>query len=160
MRTRSIVLRSPLARRRSLVAVASLVAAAACGNDPAGPDAVARFAGTYSLRRLNGAPLPFTDTSVLPDSFVYVAETLTLARDGGGGGTRTTRYRPSGAANPVVTTSALPSLRWRADGDTLVRVYEGTQTEFSMPLWVAGPDTLVNGFRSDTLARLWVRERQ
>lgn len=77
-------------RRLILLTLAMLVATAACGgNDVTNPDetkpdqtdpAVNAIAGVYTLRTVNGAPLPY-DFLAGTVSYAYLSDTLTLKPD-------------------------------------------------------------------------------
>ena len=61
---------------RRIALLAALVALAACNNDSTSPNGSAN--GSYSLRTVNGNPLPFT----FSDGSVLVSDQLTLSANG------------------------------------------------------------------------------
>ena len=62
--------------RKFVLLAAGLVAIAACNNDSTSPNG--NITGTYSLRTVNGNPLPFT----FSDGSVLVSDRLSLNGDG------------------------------------------------------------------------------
>ena len=62
--------------RKFVLLAAGLVALAACNNDSTSPNG--NVTGTYSLRTVNGNPLPFT----FSDGSVLVSDRLSLNSDG------------------------------------------------------------------------------
>ena len=62
--------------RKFVFLAAALVALAACNNDSTSPNG--SLTGTYSLRTVNGNPLPFT----FSDGAVLVSDRLSLNSDG------------------------------------------------------------------------------
>jgi hypothetical protein len=62
--------------RKLVLLAAGLVALAACNNDSTSPNG--NVTGTYSLRTVNGNPLPFT----FSDGSVLVSDRLSLNSDG------------------------------------------------------------------------------
>jgi hypothetical protein len=91
-------MRRPVAR---LFVFAALVTLAACGSDSstnAGPVSVA---GTYTLRTVNGAPLPYTWLQIGADKLEITADAVTLTE----GGTWTESWTERSTESGKVTTS-------------------------------------------------------
>jgi len=61
---------------RRLALLAAVIALAACNNDSTSPNG--QITGTYSLRTVNGNPLPYT----FSDGSVLVSDRLSLNNDG------------------------------------------------------------------------------
>jgi len=94
-----------------------LLALAACGGDALSPRAVA---GTYTLRTIDGQPLPYTDFPEGADSIQVVASSYTLE----GGGAFTERWTRRIAARGRVTTDTYALAgTWTLVGRTVEVLY-------------------------------------
>jgi hypothetical protein len=102
-------------KRRQLAALVLIALAAACGSDSTtSPEA--EVAGTYTLRTINGAPLPFTLGTAGSATFVLVSSTVTLKADGTFTGS-TTATETTGSSSTTSTESG--SGTWTRSGTTI-----------------------------------------
>jgi hypothetical protein len=126
---------------RKLLAVLLVVGAAACSVDtPAGP-LVGDISGTYTLRSMNGSPLPFVFTS--NDTTVSIdTDVLTVVASGDWSETVGYRQTVGTAAATNETLNLVGS--WTRNGNqlnfrtSLGLLYVGTATETSLNLSDAG----------------------
>ena len=81
------------------LAIASLFAVLACGSDSTSPGN--SVAGTYTLRTVNGANLPFTIFQFGSDKTEIISESVVLTEAGRFTQTGTLRVTTSGIANTV-----------------------------------------------------------
>ena len=84
---------------------AALVTLAACGGDASTNTGPASVAGTYTLRTVNGAPLPFTLAQLGDDKYEVTADAITLKDGGIWTGAGTTRATESGRVSTTTVTS-------------------------------------------------------
>lgn len=87
---------------RKLFAVLALALAAACGSDSA-TNVQASIAGTYSLRTINGTPMPFILAQTGANKTEVTDDAITL--NNGGTWTESGHYRTT--TNGVATTSSV-----------------------------------------------------
>ncbi len=102
---------------RKLIVLAALVAASACNLDTTSlnPSTVGNLAGTYSLKTVNGAPLPFTFNPNDTTTVNIDTDVLTLAENGAWG--ETINYRQTvGSAATTNESSTLTGV-WTISGD-------------------------------------------
>jgi hypothetical protein len=104
-----------------LVAALALVSACGGGDDPTSPND--SFAGTYTLRTINGSNLPYTVVQVGADKLEITDDAITL--NDGGTWTESGHYRET--ENGVVTTTSI--------------VDAGTYTRTGTAITLASPTT-------------------
>jgi len=104
---------------RSLLAFVGLVALAACGGDALSPRNVA---GTYTLRTVNGQPLPYRRILEATDTIETLASSFTLAP--GGAFTERWTSRVTGRGRVATASNAIPGT-WRLEGRTVEVLQEG-----------------------------------
>jgi hypothetical protein len=110
-----------------LAVFAVLVTLAGCGGDAATNPGPATVAGTYTLRTMNGSPLPYTLVQLGDDKFEVLSDAITL-KDGGtwtgggsirvteGGQTSTTTVTSTGTYSLTGTAITITSLTGSATG--------------------------------------------
>lgn len=96
---------------RRLVLLLALATASACGSDSSTSPTTDAIEGTYSLRTVNGSPLPFTVVQSGTNSFVLTSDVITIASNGSW--TESIQYRET--VNGQTTNGT------DADGGTWVR---------------------------------------
>ena len=100
---------------RRLIALLALATVAACGSDTSTNPANDKVEGSYSLRTVNGQPLPFT-VQANGVTAVITSDVMTIAE--GGSWTEVTAYRKS--ANGQTTNEVdADSGTWTRVGDTM-----------------------------------------
>jgi len=123
---------------RQLIALAALVATAACSSDTSTTEPlVGSLAGSYSLRTLNGTTLPFTLVS--HDTTVQLDTDVILMTDGGEWN-EVVNYRQTVGTTATTNESFMLSGVWTRSGNNVsFRVqngvlYLGTATDSSLNL--------------------------
>jgi hypothetical protein len=86
---------------RRFVALLAFAALAACGGDSSTSPGV--VTGTYTLRSVNGAPLPFTVIQIGADKYEITSDVIILSE----GGTFSESTNDRTTQNGVVTTSTI-----------------------------------------------------
>ena len=119
--------------RRFLAALSLLTLFTACGGDGSTDPTTASIAGTYTLRTVNGSPMPYTVTQSGPYKYEITSDAYTLSDGGTWSEIRT--YRTT--SNEVVTTSTNP------DGGTYSR--NGTAITLVSPNSGAVSGSVANG---------------
>jgi hypothetical protein len=84
---------------------AALVTLAACGGDGSTNPGSATVAGTYTLRTVNGSPLPYTLVQLGDDKFEVMADAITLKDGGIWTGAGTIRVTERGQMSTTAITS-------------------------------------------------------
>ena len=124
---------------RKLIALAALAASVACNlsTDTGAAPLVGDISGTYSLRTMNGAPLPLTvvghDTTVVIDTDVLILTPV-------GDWSETVGYRQTVGAAATTAESFALSGGWTRSGNSLSfrtpngLFYLGTATDTSLNL--------------------------
>lgn len=87
--------------RRLLTALSLLALVTACGGDSSTDPISASVAGTYTLRTVNGSPMPYTVQQSGPFKYEITDDAYTLSD----GGAWTEVWRDRTTSNGVVTTS-------------------------------------------------------
>ena len=119
---------------RRLVALLALVTLGACGSDSGTGVNSDNLEGTYSLRSINGTPLPYTVQSGL-NSVTLTSDIITIASNGSW--TETILYRQT--VNGVTTNGT------EADGGMWVRAGNDVSLESNITQGTAYSGTFSNG---------------
>jgi hypothetical protein len=131
-----------------LVAVLAATTVAACGGDSATSPTATNFAGTYTLRTVNGSNLPYvllqndTKTVTIMDDHITIADGGTWSEDG------TLRVVTNGVTTTLVSSD---DGTWVRSGNSIVlhsttanlTAYSGTFTDTSLSLTDNVPESLV-----------------
>jgi hypothetical protein len=124
---------------RQLIALVALVATAACSMDTATTEPiVGSLAGAYTLRTMNGSPLPFTIVG-RGDTTVHIDTDVILMTDGGDWNEKV-NYRLSVGTAAAIDTSFTLLGTWSRVGNTVSfripggPIYFGTASDTSMSL--------------------------
>jgi hypothetical protein len=127
-------------RPTTVLSLALVIAAAACGSD-GGTAPAASVSGAWSLTTVNGAPLPFTVRSANPKVEV-VSDQITWLPDGTFAETGTARFTDT---TGVATTSPYTdSGAWTLNGATITVRYASDGASLSGP--VSGNSLTIAGF--------------
>jgi hypothetical protein len=118
---------------RRLVALLALATLGACGDSGTGPNST-QLEGTYSLRSINGSPLPYTVQSGV-NSITLTSDVITIASNGTW--TETLLYRQT--INGVTANGA------EADGGTWVRAGNDVTLDSNQSQGTAYSGTLSSG---------------
>lgn len=109
---------------RRLVALLALAAAVACGGDSSTSPS-ATVSGSYSLRTVNGSPVPYTVIQIGADKYEIVSDVVTLNEGGTWSETGTDRTTQNGqVTNGTITDNGTYTLNGTAI--TLVSTQSGT----------------------------------
>jgi hypothetical protein len=108
---------------RRLVALLALATAVACGGDSTSPSAT--VTGSYSLRTVNGSPVPYTVIQIGADKYEIVSDVVTINEGGTWSETGTDRTTQNGqVTNGTITDGGTYTLNGTAI--TFVSTESGT----------------------------------
>jgi hypothetical protein len=110
-----------------LVVFAALVTTAACGSDGSTNAGPASVAGTYTLRTVNGSPLPYTLFEVGGDKYEITADAVTIKEGGAWTESGTIRSTESG----TVTTSTVTNVGTYTRAGTVINFVSAQTGPFS-----------------------------